>query len=42
MQTYECLKEYMREVIDYVFIALCMVYPGSAVGWRRQDCNRQT
>jgi len=32
----------MREVIDYVFYALCMVCPGSAVGWNREDCNRQS
>jgi len=36
------LKEHMREVIDYVIWALCMVCLGSAVGWNRQDCNRQS
>jgi len=42
MQMFACLKEYMRELIDYVFCALCMVCPGSAVSWNRQDCNRQS
>jgi len=32
------LKEHMR--VDYVFCALCMVCPGSAVSWNRQGCNR--
>jgi len=32
----------MRKVIDYVFCALCMVCPGSAVSWNRQDCNKQS
>jgi len=32
----------MREVIDYVLCALCMVSPGSAVNWNRQDYNRQS
>jgi len=27
---------------DHVFCALCMVCPGSAVSWNRQDCNRQS
>ena len=42
MQMSACQKEHMREVIDYVFRALCMVCPGSAVSWNRQDCNRQS
>jgi len=42
MQICACLKEHMREVIDYVFFALCMVCPGSAVSWNRQDFNRQS
>jgi len=32
----------MREVIDHVFCALCMVCPGRAVSWNGQDCNRQS
>jgi len=32
----------MRQVIDDVFCALCMVSPGSAVSWNRQDYNRQS
>jgi len=32
----------MREVIDSIFCALCMVCPGRAVSWNRQDCNRQS
>jgi len=32
----------MREAIDCVLCALCMVCPGSAVSWNRQDCNRQS
>jgi len=31
----------MREVIDDVFCPPCMVCPGSAVSWNRQDYNRQ-
>jgi len=31
----------MREVIDYVLCALCMVCPGSAVSWNRKDCNHK-
>jgi len=34
-----CKKEHMREVIDYVFYALCMVCLGRAVSWNRRDCN---
>jgi len=30
----------MTEVIDYMFCALCMVSPGSAVSWNHQDNNR--
>jgi len=37
-----CLNEHMKEVIDYVFCALCMVCPGSAVSWNRHGCNRQS
>jgi len=33
------LEEHTREVIDYVFCALCLVCPGSVVSWNRQDCN---
>jgi len=40
MQMYACLKEHMK--VDYVFCALCMVCPGSAVSWNSQDCNRQS
>jgi len=33
----------MREVIYYVFRALCMTYPGRAVSWRQAEklgfCN---
>jgi len=36
------LKEHMREVIDYVFCAICMVCPDSVVSWNHQDCNRQS
>ena len=42
MQMCACLKQHMRKVNDYVFCALCMVCPGSAVSWNRQDCNRQS
>jgi len=42
MQMCAHFKEHMREAIDYVFCALCMVCPGSAVSWHRQDCNRQS
>jgi len=42
MQMCSCLKEHMREVIGYVFCALCMVCLGSAVSWSSQDCNRQS
>jgi len=42
MQMCACLKEHMREVIDYVFCTLCMVCPGSAVSWNCQVCNRQS
>jgi len=35
-----CLKEHMR--VDYVFCTICMVWPGSAASWNRQDCNRQS
>jgi len=41
MQMCAGLKEHMREVIDYVICALCMVCLGSAVSWNRQDCNSQ-
>jgi len=34
------LKEYMT--VHCVFCARCMVCPGSAVRWNRQDCNRQS
>ena len=40
MQMCACLKEHMR--FDYVFCALCMVCPGSAVSWNRQGCSRQS
>jgi len=36
------LKEHIKELIDYVFCALCMVCAGSAVSWNREDCNRQS
>ena len=36
------LEKRMREVIDCVFCALCMVFLGRAVIWHRQDCNRQS
>jgi len=42
MQRCASLKEHMRKVIDYVFCALCMVRPGKALSWNRQDCNRQS
>jgi len=42
MQMCACLKEHMRDVIDYVFCAFCMVCSDSAVSWNRQDCNRQS
>ena len=41
MQTCAGLKEHMREAIDYAFCAFCIVCQGSAVGWSRQDRNRQ-
>ena len=31
-----------KEVIEYVFCALCMVCPGSAFSWNSQDCNRES
>jgi len=34
------LERKHQEVIDYVLCALCMVCPGSAVSWNRQDYNR--
>jgi len=40
MKMCACLKEHMR--VDYVFCALCVVYPGSAVSWNRQDYNSQS
>jgi len=40
MQICACSKEH-REVSDYVLYVLCMVCPGSAVSWNRQDCIRQ-
>jgi len=40
MQTFACWKEHMT--VHYVFRALCIVYPGSAVSWSRQVCNRQS
>jgi len=39
MQMCACLKEHMT--VHCVLCALFMVYPGSAVFWNRQDCNRQ-
>jgi len=42
MQMCACWKEPMREEMDCVFCALCMVCPGSAVRWNRQGCNRQS
>jgi len=42
MQICARLKEDMREVIGYVFCALCVVCPGSALSWNRQNCNRQS
>ena len=41
MQMCACLKEHMREAIDYVFCALCVVCSGSTVSWNRPDSNRQ-
>ena len=41
MQMCACLKEHMREIIDYMFCTLCKVCPGSTVSWYYQDCNRQ-
>ena len=37
-----CLKEQEHMTVHCVFCALCMVYPGMAVSWNRQDCNRQS
>jgi len=42
MQMCACWKEDVREVVDYAFCALCLVCPGTAVSWNRQDCNRQS
>jgi len=28
--------------VDYVLSALCVVFPGSALRWNRQGCNRQS
>jgi len=33
-------NEHKREVIDYVFCALCMVCLSRVVSWHGQDCNR--
>jgi len=27
--------------VDYVFCPLCMVWPGNAASWNRQDCNNE-
>jgi len=35
-----CQKKHIR--VDCVFCALCMVCPGSAVSWNRQDCSGQS
>ena len=40
MQICACLKEHMT--VHCVFCAISMVYPGSAVSWNCQDCNRQS
>jgi len=40
MQIFASLQEQMRA--GYVFSALCMVCPGSAVSWNRQGGNRQS
>jgi len=40
MQMCACLKEHI--IVNYVFCALCMVFPGSVVSWNRQDYNRQS
>jgi len=32
----------MREIINYVFCALCMVCLSSAVSPNRQNCNKQS
>jgi len=32
----------MREIISFVFCALCMVCPGKALSWNHKDCNRQS
>jgi len=40
MQICACYKGLMREVIDYVFCVLCMVCPGSAFSWNRQDLQQ--
>jgi len=42
MQMCAGLKEHMREIIDYVFCAHCMVCQGSAFSRNRHDCNRQS
>ena len=42
MQTYECLKEHMKEVINYVFCALCMFCSGSAVSWKPEIAKTTT
>ena len=40
MKMCSCSKEHMR--VNYVFCALCMVWPGRAASWNRQDFNRQS
>jgi len=40
MQMCACWKEHMT--VPCVFCVLCMVYPGNAVSWNCQDCNRQS
>jgi len=42
MQMCTCWKEHMKEVIDHVFWAFCMVCPARAIRWSCQDCNRQS
>jgi len=42
MQTCVLGKKDMREEVDSVFCALCMVCLGRAISWLRQGCYRQS
>jgi len=37
-----CTLERTHDNSSTVFRALCMVCPGTAISWNRQDCKRQS